>query len=865
MTNNYTLAVKDAVMDARNIAKEKHHYQMDIPHLWSALLKLDHFAYTFYDDLGIDMNPFIQLVNEQIDKISTLSGTDIAFGEKESQRLHNLLQEAAHESNRLRDRYITIEHLILALFEQDYNPITKFLKENKINKDHIYTKMNKVRKGKKAVSENQEAVYDSLNKYAVNLNQRYQDGKIDRVVGREKEIQDIIRILTRKNKNNAILIGNPGVGKTAIVEGLVQNIVHGNVPKDLQDKIVYNLDMSALLAGAKYRGEFEEKLKSVLNEVKNSDDQVILFIDEIHTIVGAGKTEGSMDAGNILKPMLARGELRCIGATTHDEYREQIEKDKALERRFQRVIVNEPTIEATINILQGNKQDYELFHETTITDDAIEAAVKLSKRYINDRFLPDKAIDLMDEASAVKHITLNEVPKTIQRIDHNILQLKIKSYKQSIDPDESVDLNMLEQNLYDLQEEKSSLEKQWKEELELLQAIQDEKRKWSELKKSYEKARKENDVAQIVALGNKEIPAVEERIYELNKNRQEYDQPELLTNKTVTEEDIAKVVERLTGIKISGVKENERENLLHLEDALHAHIIGQDEAVAKVSESVLRSRAGIQNPNKPTGSFLFLGPTGVGKTKLAKALAQVLFGTELDMIRLDMSEYMEKHAIARLIGPPPGYAGYDEGGQLTEAVRHRLHSIVVLDEIEKAHPDVFNLLLQVLDEGRLTDSQGRTVDFKNTIFIMTSNIGSSLLLDSIKQKGIITVDTKNDVLKRLRSHFKPEFLNRIDETLLFNPLEKDQMYQIATLMMDELNNRLKENKLSIKVEPEVIQWIAENGYDPMYGARPIQRFIMQEIETPLARDLIANRIEENIRIHVVLQDNQPTFQYENID
>ena len=865
MENNYTVYVKEALIGAKKIAEEKHNYQLDIPHLWSALLQLKHFAYEFYEDLDIDMNEFIHLVNDEVDKISSLSGTDIAYGEKQSQRLRKLFQQAAFEAKHLRDRYVTVEHLIIAIFDQEFNPITKFLLEYKIDKQIIYEKMNRGRKGKKAMSENQEVVYDSLNRYAVSLNQRYIDGKIDRVVGREREIQDIIRILTRKNKNNAILIGSPGVGKTAIVEGLVQKIVDQTVPKDLLNKVVYNLDMSSLLAGAKYRGEFEEKLKAVLNEVRNSNNRVILFIDEIHTIVGAGKTEGSMDAGNILKPMLARGELRCIGATTHDEYRENIEKDKALERRFQRVIVNEPTIEVTIEVLRGIKQDYELFHETIITDEAIEAAVKLSKRYITDRYLPDKAIDLMDEASAVKRIQLNEVPESIQRIKDKILQLKIKAYEHEINPNSIADQSIIEQELHELQNEKTSMEKQWQEELETLHSIQQEKRKWIGLKKSYEKALKKNDIEKIVSLANKEIPEVETNIRLLNEQWDSLNQSETFVNNVVTAEDIAKVVERLTGIKISGVMENEREKLLHLDDELHEHIVGQDEAVTKVSHAVLRSRAGIQNPNKPTGSFLFLGPTGVGKTKLAKALAQVLFGTELDMVRLDMSEYMEKHAVARLIGPPPGYAGYDEGGQLTEAVRHRLHSIVVLDEIEKAHPDVFNLLLQVLDEGRLTDSQGRTVDFKNTILIMTSNIGSKLLLDSIEQNGEITSDTKNNVIKELRSHFKPEFLNRIDETIVFNPLVKEQMYAIAALMMNELNSRLEENKLNLKVELEVIHWIAENGYDPIYGARPIQRFIMQKIETPLARDILANRIEENIRIHIMLKGDQPVFEYEEMN
>lgn len=864
MSAKYTIAVKEGIINAKKIAKNKQNYQLDIPHLWSALLQPNHFAYEFYQNLNVNMNELVQLVNEEVNKIPALSGTDIAYGEKESQRLRRLLNQAEIEAERLRDRFITVEHLIIALFDQDFNPITKYLTEHHVTKESIYEKINQGRNGNPVTSDNQEAIYDSLNKYAVNLNQRYIDGKIERVIGREKEIRDIIRILTRKNKNNAILIGSPGVGKTAIVEGLVQKIVNKDVPKNLQNKIVYNLDMSSLLAGAKYRGEFEEKLKAVLNEVKQSNNRVILFIDEIHTIVGAGRTEGSMDAGNILKPMLARGELRCIGATTQDEYRENIEKDKALERRFQRVIVNEPTIEATIEILQGIKEDYELYHETLITDEAVEAAVKLSKRYITDRFLPDKAIDLMDEASAVKRIQLNEVPHSIEKINEQILQLKIATYKQELQPDPAFNKSSIERKLHDLEKEKETMEKQWDKELELLHLTQREKRNVARLQRLYEKAVKNNEIDQIVHLENNEIPASEKRLQQLVKQWDALRENERFIHNVVTVEDIERVVERLTGIKITGVMDNERERLLHLEDELHKHIIGQDEAVKKVSDAVLRSRAGIQNPNKPTGSFLFLGPTGVGKTKLAKALAKVLFGTELDMVRLDMSEYMEKHAVARLIGPPPGYAGYDEGGQLTEAVRHRLHSIVVLDEIEKAHPDVFNLLLQVLDEGRLTDSQGRTVDFKNTILIMTSNIGSKKLLDSIEENSVITTETKESVINELRGHFKPEFLNRIDEILIFNPLVKKQMVAISQLMMNELNDRLKENKLSLQVDPEVIQWIADNGYDPLYGARPIQRFIVQQIETPLARDIIANRIEENVRIHISIKDNEPVFRYEAI-
>lgn len=858
---NQTTAVKEALAEAQKMAKKHQHYQLDIPHLWSALLQLEHFAYEFYEKLNIDMNEFIQLVNKEMEKISTISGTDITYGEKESIRLKSLLEQAQEEADRLRDRYVTVEHMILALFEQKFNPITAFLNNNDINKEVINKEMNKMRKGKKAMTEQQESLFDSLNRYAVNLNQRYIDGQIDPIVGRTDEIQDIIRILTRKNKNNAILIGSPGVGKSAIVEGLVQKIAYKDVPKNLEKKIIYNLDMSALVAGAKYRGDFEERLKAVLNEVRDSNNQVILFIDEIHTIVGAGKTEGSMDAGNILKPMLARGEIRCIGATTQDEYRENIEKDKALERRFQRVIVNEPTTEETMEILQGIKQNYELFHETEISDASIEEAVKLSIRYITDRYLPDKAIDLVDEASAVKYIKLNEIPQAIQDIENDIFALKIESYTQeNSDP---VNLETTHRRLHDLEERKSTLEQQWNQEMDLLQELQAAFVKVSKLNEIYDQAFMENDFAKMADLSQVKIPEAKKQIRLLKEQRHTLARnSETYTDKVVSEEDIKNVVERLTGIKISGIMENEREKLLSLDDELKEYIIGQDEAVSKVSEAVLRSRAGIHNPKKPTGSFLFLGPTGVGKTQLAKSLAHVLFGSESDMVRLDMSEYMEKHAVARLVGPPPGYVGYDEGGQLTEAVRHRPYSIVVLDEIEKAHPDVFNMLLQVLDEGRLTDSQGRTIDFKNAILIMTSNLGSHKLLDAIEKYGKITSEIKGSITNELRSHFKPEFINRIDEVLIFNPLQKKHMYQITKLMIDELNQRLKDMNMNIVIDDEAVKWTADHGYNPLYGARPLRRFITQELETPLARDIISNKIKENADIHIHLKNGKLLFNYQ---
>ncbi|MGO3201640.1 MAG: ATP-dependent Clp protease ATP-binding subunit, partial [Ruoffia tabacinasalis] len=747
-----------------------------------------------------------------------------------------------------------------ALMNQNYYPITAFLLKNDIDRDLILEKLNRVRKGKRATSENQEMVYHALDQYSTNLNERYQQGKLDKIIGREQEIEEIIRVLSRKAKNNAILIGLPGVGKTAIVEGLVQKIEQGLVPDNLKDKVVYNLDMSSLVAGAKYRGEFEERLKAVLNDVRDSNDKIILFIDEIHTIVGAGKTEGSMDAGNILKPMLARGELRCIGATTQDEYRENIEKDKALERRFQRILVSEPTLDEAIDILSGVKDSYEVYHGVEITEDAVIAAVNLSNRYMTDRFLPDKAIDLMDEASAVRHIRIKSMPAQIQTLKDEITQVKIEKLKQEQGFTESVEED-LSRNLDQLNARLDQKIKHWEVEQKIIEQLQElNEDKIYQLKLAKE-AQLKGELDEYVQITQLLLPNINRKIEALEEQRLANIDELYLIRHTVEESDIAEIVEKLTGIKVQGVMENERQRLLQLDQIIKQRVVGQDQAVDKVAQAIIRSRAGVQDPNHPIGSFLFLGPTGVGKTQLAKSLADVLFGSELEMVRLDMSEFMEKHAVAKLVGPPPGYIGYEEGGQLTEAVRHRLYSVVLFDEIEKAHPDVFNILLQVLDEGRLTDSQGRTIDFKNTILIMTSNIGSLKLLEGLERDKEISEKVQNEVKDELKHHFRPEFLNRIDNILLFNPLTLGDMHSIVDLMIADLAQRLHRHRIDLVVSEEVKGWIAENGYDPTLGARPLQRFIVDQLETPLARELIKQDIISDTWAFVKLNNGQLRFSY----
>ncbi|MFL2128625.1 ATP-dependent Clp protease ATP-binding subunit [Ruoffia sp. FAM 26255] len=858
--NEFTNNVIQAFSDAQTLAKERQQIQVDIPHLWSVWMQPKHFVFDFYESLEIDINEMVQLINQELDKLPVSRGSDSQFAQQQTPRYDRLIESAKEEAKELRDEICSSEHFILALMNQNYNPITAFLLKNDIDRDLILEKLNRVRKGKRATSENQEMVYHALDQYSTNLNERYQQGKLDKIIGREQEIEEIIRVLSRKAKNNAILIGLPGVGKTAIVEGLVQKIEQGLVPKNLKDKAVYNLDMSSLVAGAKYRGEFEERLKAVLNDVRDSNDKIILFIDEIHTIVGAGKTEGSMDAGNILKPMLARGELRCIGATTQDEYRENIEKDKALERRFQRIHVSEPTLDEAIDILSGVKDSYEVYHGVEITEDAVIAAVNLSNRYMTDRFLPDKAIDLMDEASAVRHIRIKSMPAQIQTLKDEITQVKIEKLKQEQGFTESVEED-LSRNLDQLNARLDQKIKHWEVEQKIIEQLQElNEDKIYQLKLAKE-AQLKGELDEYVQITQLLLPNINRKIEALEEQRLANIDELYLIRHTVEESDIAEIVEKLTGIKVQGVMENERQRLLQLDQIIKQRVVGQDQAVDKVAQAIIRSRAGVQDPNHPIGSFLFLGPTGVGKTQLAKSLADVLFGSELEMVRLDMSEFMEKHAVAKLVGPPPGYIGYEEGGQLTEAVRHRLYSVVLFDEIEKAHPDVFNILLQVLDEGRLTDSQGRTIDFKNTILIMTSNIGSLKLLEGLERDKEISEKVQNEVKDELKHHFRPEFLNRIDNILLFNPLTLDDMYSIVDLMIADLAQRLHRYRIDLVVSEEVKGWIAENGYDPTLGARPLQRFIVDQLETPLARELIKQDIISDTWAFVKLNNGQLRLSY----
>ena len=855
---NYTTEVQKSLAEAQKVAINRKHQEIGINELFKVLVQPGEIAAEIYKKAGLDIQAFENFIDGELDKVSVVEGGNVQYGQSISQQLFSLLQKAQEIAKNNQDTYVSVDTLMLALMELEYNPLTEYLKQTGLTKDQLGKIVADYRGGERVTSQDQEKGYKSLEKYGVNLNKEVRNGNQDPIIGRDEEIRDVIRILSRKAKNNPVLIGEPGVGKTAIVEGLAQRIVRNDVPDNLKDKTIISLDMGSLIAGAKYRGEFEERLKNVLKEVKKSEGKILLFIDEIHNIVGAGKTEGSMDAGNLLKPMLARGELHLIGATTLDEYREYIEKDKALERRFQKVLVKEPTVEDTISILRGLKERYEIHHGVRIHDNALVAAATLSNRYITDRFLPDKALDLIDEACAEIRVEMNSVPNELDQVTRELMREEVEeaALKKETDAASKKRLEELQAELSNLREKANKLRQRWEDEKLDIQKVSDKKSELDKARHQLEEAENNYDLEKAAKLQHATIPQLEKELQQLENSERP---KEWMVEESVTDKEIAEVISRMTGIPISKLVEGEREKLLHLADNLHKRVIGQDEAVDAVSDAVLRSRAGLQNPNKPLGSFLFLGPTGVGKTELAKALAENLFDSESHMVRIDMSEYMEKYSVSRLVGAASGYVGYEEGGQLTEAVRRNPYTIILLDEVEKAHPDVFNILLQVLDDGRLTDGQGRTVNFKNTILIMTSNLGSEFLLENDSTDGTISPEIKKKVMQLTQTHFKPEFLNRIDDILMFTPLTMDSVQKIVEKFIHQLSDRLESQEITLGIDEDAQKWIAKEGYNPAYGARPLQRFITNNVETPLAKEIIAGKILPHSKVTVTLVDNQLKF------
>ena len=851
--SKFTQKSVQAVQDLEKVAYEYGNQEVEQEHLLYALLtQEDSLILKLIEKMDINKEYFINVVKKALDVKVKVSGGDLRFG----QYLNKSLVNAENEAKAMGDEYVSVEHLFLSLLTQPSPGMKKIFDEFGITRERFLQALSTVRGNQRVVSDNPEATYDTLNKYGEDLVEKARNQKLDPVIGRDAEIRNIVRILSRKTKNNPVLIGEPGVGKTAAIEGLAQRIVAGDVPEGLKDKKIFALDMGALVAGAKYRGEFEERLKAVLEEVRKSEGEIILFIDELHLIVGAGKTDGAMDAGNMLKPMLARGELHCIGATTLDEYRQYIEKDAALARRFQPVMVDEPTVEDTISILRGLKERYEVFHGVKITDSALVAAATLSHRYITDRFLPDKAIDLVDEACALIKTELDSMPTELDEQRRKIMQLEIEesALKKETDNLSKERLAELQKELAEMRDTFNTQKAQWDNEKHSVEKLRKLREQIEDINKQIQKAKQNYDLEKAAELQYGELPKVQQQLEIEEKQVKESDRS--LVHEAVTDDEIARIISRWTGIPVTKLTEGERTKLLGLEDELHKRVIGQDEGVRLVTDAILRSKAGIKDPSKPIGSFLFLGPTGVGKTELAKTLAATLFDDEQNMVRIDMSEYMEKYSVSRLIGAPPGYVGYEEGGQLTEAVRRKPYSVVLFDEIEKAHPDVFNVLLQVLDDGRITDSQGRTVDFKNTILIMTSNIGSPYLLDGIDEKGEIKPEAQEQVMNDLRGHFRPEFLNRLDEIIMFKPLTKENIGGIVDLMVKELSDRLADQELSLELTDAARTQVIENGYDPVYGARPLKRYLQNYVETLAAKKILSGDVHQGDTLVLDVKDGE---------